>query len=57
MPGDFSMSKHVSVAVTLPTLRALLEYQAEHASEEDFSDLLDRAILQPPPDSLRNHCG
>jgi hypothetical protein len=40
------MSKHVSVAVTLPTLRALLEYQAEHASEEDFSDLLDRAIRE-----------
>jgi hypothetical protein len=36
------MSQPVSVPIALPTLRALLDYQAEHASEEDFSDLVDR---------------
>ena len=44
--GDFSMSQTVSVPVALPTLRALLDYQAEHASEQDFSELVDRIFRE-----------
>jgi len=40
------MSQHVSVTVTLPTLRALLDYQAEKACDQDFSGLVDRAIRE-----------
>jgi hypothetical protein len=46
MTGDFSMCPQVSVAVTLPTLRALLDYHAEHASDMELADLADRAIRE-----------
>ena len=40
------MSRHLSVPIALPTLRALLDYQAEHASEEDFSNFVDRIFRE-----------
>ncbi|WP_426168939.1 hypothetical protein [Pseudoduganella sp. R-34] len=43
------MSQHVSVTVTLPTLRDLLDYQAEKASDQDFSGLVDRAMHVAKP--------
>ncbi len=40
------MCQLVSVPVPVATLRALLDYQAEHASDQDFSDLLDRIFRE-----------
>lgn len=40
------MSQTVSVPIALPTLRALLDYQAGHASKESFSDLVDRIFRE-----------
>lgn len=40
------MCQLVSVPITFTTLRALLDYQTEHASEQDFSDLLDRIFRE-----------
>jgi hypothetical protein len=40
------MDLRASLAISLPTMRALLDYQAEHACDIDPAELADRAIRE-----------